>query len=431
MEYNSKVNKKFNIEKGWLILFLLAVSSVTLNGFANGILNYLFLISSVLSILLAKKHKEVNVYFILFIFIGYSKVSINLPGVGIIENATLYNVFCILIVLKYIISERFIIRKNICDRIVLILTCYVVTNTLFLFKLSQGLAVFFKILVVLLLLNTLKRSKEDTNTIMACFAITLVGEIVYGVLFGMQYVEWGWRTLQFTGVYDPNNCAIHFGIFYALYLMYVKDNANKQINRVVSVVVTVVIISTLSFSGIVMIFCLHVLNLLSQKRSFKSLFWIVTFFVILLIGIINFQDIILWMARSDVSVLQGLGSRFASMKAEYLAGNTAGLTSGRSVLWKQYLNWFQEEHIFYQIIGNTGYLGYLQTISNASHNFYIDSLINYGYLGCFIIIVFMIDNIRRLFARMDYFKACVIVIFWGLMFSRTVSIETFLLISLL
>ena len=432
-EYQSNI-KKHN----WnILLFVLCVASLTLNGLHNPVINTVAFLGTIVYVLFAPKDNSLLVYPIVFIFMGFSNLTMNIVG-GTLDISTAANIIYLLMLIKLLYCNHVIKIYNGTGLYFLVLVIcslnILVTN-----KLSQAIFLVAKMFIIYHILSKLNEEKEEntekifTHKFIMALLIAIVGEVIYGVLFPVASTSGTWRAVQFGGVKDPNNLSLHCCLLFAIAVILNPEAVSKPLKRFIAIFMPLIVFASISFTGITMISVLLIIGLNKQLNGTKKVIAIFIFSIIAIAAsFINYSSLLSTLTNSNQSTVAAFAQRLNLMLTQYKTGNYERLTSGRTALWIDYYTSFKAGNMATKLFGNAGYMNELVKIYGiASHNIYIDFLISYGIVGILFITLMLLSNWKNKIIKKSWDNIFVNLIFAITFFSRTFDLSVFGLYVLL
>lgn len=425
-------------KKSTRLLFALTVFFLILNGLHNSYINLCAILFAILFVLFSNEKETLCLYPVLFIYFDFSNLTMNLPGMNL-DISTVRNLLFLLMSLKILFIKHALTKTN-SSLLFSIMTIWCSLNILFTDRLSQAVYMAAKLYIVYEILECLNGNSENIDDdeddlfkleFISCFFLAIIGEVLYGVIFSTyrEYSYSTWRSLQFNGVRDPNNLALHCCFLFAIALIVYKPRTLRILKVIIGILMPIIVLATISFTGItMMLFLLIVLTYKELNGRKRFIFVGILLFLIIISVLIDYGTLLLDLTNSNISFISGLGQRLNTMLTQYSSGNYERLTSGRTALWKEYWNYFKDENIWLQLVGREGtYRSLLQQIGTASHNSYIDYLISYGIIGVIIIGVIALYTWVNKIRNGKIAPVLINIMFAITFFSRTFDLPHFLM----
>ena len=178
-----------------------------------------------------------------------------------------------------------------------------------------------------------------------------------------------------------------------------------------------------------MFLALMVYNQLSSNNKRKMVVVLVAGSVAILY--IVSTGILSSLGDQDIPGLSALALRLNDMGGALDAGDTNALTSNRESLSLLYMTRFYQQGDLSQIFGNPLFFKQIfATYQVASHNFYIDMLIQYGYVGIGMLLLSIISILVHYIRKKALVSFIIAIWFVILFFTRTLP-EYYLFFTLI
>ena len=220
---------------------------------------------------------------------------------------------------------------------------------------------------------------------------------------GMGYVSQLYGTMGTT----------RFGIYLCIGLLYGLFCLDKKWLKItVLVVLSAGVLATVSITAIALMIGMYVFYYITEKASIKK---IGTFFLIaVIIGII----IIFWQNISQIQLIKPIALRVETIVNEAISGDIGAATTGRSELYDQYIDRYNNSSLLNRIFG---FSRLIPEGIKYSHNSFVDMM---NYFGIFGIILTSILQLKRLSDYRHYsdFKMYILLKITILLPAATVSI---------
>ena len=423
----NKMNMKIKTSRFWDALYVICLAIIAFTGLKSPVINTIFVFLFMYLLLSGNQTNIIFLYAILRSFFGYSNIQLTLLGGIVLANSTWCNIVVLLITAKFLLfyGKTQISNKKIPFYILLVYCAFIscITATTLV-----GIGLLCSMFVVSKILSLLKQGNEEKlNRYIGFVLLCVIAEIIYGVLYNAVSDGYAWRALQFSGVRDPNNMALSCNYVFALLAIANNRIKNRKILIIVKIFLAVVVVSTLSFSGIcTMIAIFSTSALVGEKKSSTKKVLLGLFICsMLVIAMHNYETLIYSLQNSEVSTLRGLGERLSIMLDKYESGDYDAVTSGRTGLWVEWINHIRNGAFTERLFGSTHWFDKItEAVGRTAHNAYIDILVKYGILG---MILFAINVIKSFICRINsrqYTSLFMSVIMLVNMFARSMSLES-------
>lgn len=322
-------------------------------------------------------------YYIFPIFILFSG-ELLLPG-----DISTYRVFSLLLFFKIIFSKKLTIEKAILFPFsIIILYCFLVIA---LHDYTLSFLIIFDLLLIIMYISTFIRN--NITQFFTYYVFATVSSCVYGWFMQTLNIktfinidnEWV-QVSRFVGSFpDPNYFGffINIAIFVVIILNIFK---NKSVKIPILIFLYVSLLSTLSITGFICnVLMLGVYFALSKKAKIK---YILT---VLAIGALLFLNLD-FLASANYPAISDAAKRITSQLSIGTDKDTSALTTGRSDIWKEHLEYYLQQPITKILFGGNYVTdaGMDPKFKNVSHQAYIDMLLNFGLLGTLVMILFII-----------------------------------------
>lgn len=421
----------------WIILSSLIVFCLTFNLYGGWFLSTVAILLLYGMVLVAKDNLELSLIPIILVFLSSMSKLHFVIGSREFPFETIHNIFFFLCMIKLVLKGQAKLEVN--NKYVFVFLFYIVLLQTFIIKISQGLALFSQMFVALKACEIIANpSSIKDNNVRKLFSIillmSLIGEYIYGTITPRDiqtYNEFDWRASQFPGIYDPNNCSIHF-LIGLIFLLFYKECYNKKIRIIILLFYSYVILLTVSFSGFVGLLVFLFLMFYEQAMSRNKKILIIGFVTcaILFIFVVHFssQSNI---ADSSIPGLSALKLRLDDMESALKFGDMNELTSNREYIRTLYYDRFLEEDILSKFFGDPLFFKYLfNRYHVSSHNFYLDILIQYGYLGIGLLLISIFSILIR-YVRKGLLNSFVVALWFVVLFYTRTLPEYFIFFTIL
>ena len=165
---------------------------------------------------------------------------------------------------------------------------------------------------------------------------------------------------------------------------------NRRIRIFLVVVLYAMILTTLSMTAIIVNMMLWVIYLVIMKKFRWWSILVVAFVVILSLGLYEYG-----LSNPSAPVIGDLSSRINEKLASLEAGDVGDVTTGRSSLAKAHFEYYINSSplniLFGGIPSNPRYIA--PELRAAAHNDYIDMLLNVGFIGTAVLLLYFFRNI--------------------------------------
>ena len=165
---------------------------------------------------------------------------------------------------------------------------------------------------------------------------------------------------------------------------------------------------------IILLYELQSRDKLSLKFKEKCILWImgtVSFFVLLffiVLQIFPFEDI-----AANLNVAVGQGSFLEK------------LMHSRHIVWWDILAYFSEQPFFTRLLGVDLETEYLHnSLGIRAHSMYIKQIYAVGYVGCFVLLAFLISVFKKLVEETDKKLKYIVLILWVMLLGAGITIES-------
>ena len=428
-EPEQKKNRKW-----WYVVFALCLALIAFTGLKGTLVGTLFFLLMVVLLVVGRKDETLILYLVLNVFFGYSEIKVNLVVGGSLAPSTIMNLFSLLICCKLLLF-RIRIVINAKQQISIMLVTYVVLISILTSTLVAGVVLMCQLIIVLSIMEFFKEGNEESlKKYTICFTFAIIAEVIYGLMFNTNTAEYGWRALQFAGVADPNNLSLACNILLAIIVTYGKRIGLGKAFAVVKIGLCVVVVCTLSFSGLVTMLCILVFDRIMKRNlsAGKRLISIIIVSALALLVVLSWDAIMVWMKNCNVPTLRGLAERLSAMGSAADEQNYDGVTSGRTVLWERWMREYVDLSISVQLFGSNRAFAQVQnTLGHAPHNVYIDIFVKYGIIGGILFLCKILHSIWRRIVEKDYLSLFITVVMLFKLFARSMNISSAILYGFL
>lgn len=322
------------------------------------------------------------------------------------ESISLFNVYCILCVLKLFREVRKIrFKGNMVILIQYLLILYAACINMLWRSAWEGVVLVLQATSLLCILLSIKQRSHLNNDIQNIFIITCINAAIYGVLYKNivgnfevtnEVIQYNVRYSGSSG--DPNYMAFYYCIALC-YLMYSKRVKPMQV-ILGTIALFVATALTGSLTALVVILFIIMIRLFAGKDVKLHIRILVTAVVVILLATFIFY---LFTDTFEIPLLETYKNRILE-RLDFLGqeNSLSNITSGRADLQEMYLNYFFQQSILRIMFG--GYQINSQGIdsakalglgSAATHSTYVDILMTCGLIGFAIFIGSMIFNLIR------------------------------------
>ena len=306
---------------------------------------------------------------------------------GLLLGVSVFRIFTLMLVLSVVFryAERYRIKK----KHLLVLLVYVIY--LIIVMMPQGIDSALYILLDIICCFIIVAELEDNeHLIKKCFEIyTLVclSSYLTGIVSGNQ-IEGEYIYTRFNATFeDPNYMGFFFTI--AVFAVVTLKLFDKRIRYVIVLALYAMMMASLSMTAIVVNLLVWLFYCAFTGKVRIKFIVIGIGVVALLIGLYNFG-----LENPDTSVLGELSARIEEKLTSLNKGDIGGVTTGRSDLAMEHLEYYFNSSIINIIFGgipsNTRYLH--PDFDLAAHNEYVDMLLNVGVVGFFIMLGYFFWN---------------------------------------
>ncbi|XKE93987.1 hypothetical protein LG326_12515 [Metaplanococcus flavidus] len=381
--------------KNTVIVFLLSLGYISaLFTYFEGAFTYGASLIVLISIVLLFKEKEFYLFTPLFIFF-YSQLII--PG-----DISVFRIYTVLFFIKIAMQTKVSLNKSLAVPLVLIIFYALLVIAFYNFRFALMTIVDTSFIV--LYISVFLKGKANFNTFFKFYAYAAVLSIAYGALkLGGQittsvYLNGAWVEIsRFLGTFgDPN----YFGFFtnIAIFSVLILTNMNKVKRILILIILYAALIASVSITAILCNGMGLLLYFLLMKGFGKKM-------VILFASFLSVFFLYQLSLSGKLPILSNALIRIESMKLGVNDGAFSNLTSNRTTIWKDHLNYFADQPNFNILFGGNFITdgGFNETLfSMVSHQVFIDMLLNFGLMGTLIFICFILFKINSHFR--GYYK---------------------------
>lgn len=432
-QHLAKSREKTNSAKGFYLVFALCVGIVAFTGLESTIAGTLFFILLSGLVVFGRKDETLIVYLVLNVFFGYSEIKVRLLIGGTLAPSTVTNLFSLLILLKLLLF-RIRMVLNAKWLITVMLTAYIVLSSLLTNSPVFSAVLMSQLIIVFSIMEFFEEGNEESlKKYTICFVLVMLGEVIFGLMFNTNQEQYGWRALQFTGVADPNNLSLGCNCLLAIITACAERIGLGKVSGVMKVGLCVVVVCTLSFSGIVSMVCILLIGQVMKKMcGGRRLLLIVAIFAVAIPILVWQNDLFTWLQSSRIPVLRGLGERLLSMSQSVGQENMDAVTSGRTILWERWMEQYAEQNLIVQLFGSSRtYAQLVNQLGHAPHNVYIDILVKYGLIGFALFALKILHSVRQRIVKKDYVGLWVSAIMLANLFARSMGVPSAVFYGLL
>jgi len=359
---------------------------------------------------IVKYHYESSIIILACVFITYSFVLIN--KISILQFCLIFlpfntsmsvfgssvMLYCLLIGLTHIVITK---GFNSVFRINLDFTFWLMLFLVFVgIKNIVAYSYFrdFTFIVSIILLSTIIKSEVKHNTIgdeLLPYGIVLISfgllQLITGDGVSLRYIG---RTLSFQlkGTYEPNYYTLYLNVFLSI-LLFTELSIAKVFRLMLIFLTTGLIIMVKSNTGMLVLIGIYVLKMFSSvsRKTLKKVMKILIVMIFLSVIVISAYDIII-VRLSSLRLINTLNAFIES-------GDVNSFSTGRVGIWSQYLTYFNNQAPIEKLIGSSlSVFTRRYGVVKATHNFWIDVLIEVGVIG----IIFYLLALTKLYV--GFFK---------------------------
>lgn len=291
----------------------------------------------------------------------------------------------ILIFAKYFILKKFKMKWNILISVLGMAIVTLISKLIHQYSISPSYFMFFIMLVAFPYLLNLIGNKTDFAICVEFFSIGIILAAITSEIFGsntnlMQYVavfnQENIGVTRLCGFYgDPNFYSAQIvTAFGGLLLAIGKKGKNKVLDIILSVALVACGAISVSKSFLIclmLVLALWLVSILFYKPS-KFIGIMATVMVIITISLAS---------GAFDSIIEQYMIRFG------LSDDISGLTTGRSELWAEYLDFLINNPI--DLLFGQGYTSVFNTVHKGSHNTIIQCLYQFGVIGSIVLIAWI------------------------------------------
>lgn len=313
---------------------------------------------------------------------------------GLILGVSVFRIFTLMLVLSVVFryAERYRIKKKHFG-VLLVYAIYLI-----IVMMPQGINAALYILLDTICCFIFVAELEDNEyLIKKCFEIyTLVclSSFLTGIVSGNK-IEGEYIYTRFNATFeDPNYMGFFFTI--AVFSVITLKLFDKRIRYVIVLALYAMMMSSLSMTAIVVNLLVWLFYCAFTGKVRIKFIVIGIGVVALLIGLYNFG-----LENPDTSVLGELSARIEEKLTSLSKGDIGDVTTGRSDLTLEHLEYYFNSSIINIIFGgipsNTRYLH--PDFEMVAHNEYVDMLLNVGLVGSFVMFRYFFSNYIGYFKR--------------------------------
>ncbi len=298
---------------------------------------------------------------------------------GLILGVSVFRIFTLMLVLSVVFkyAERYRI-KNKHFAVLVVYAIYLIVVMM-----PQGidaaLYILLDIICCFILVAELEDNERLIKKIFEIYTLVCLSSYLTGIISGNK-IEGEYIYTRFNATFeDPNYMGFFFTI--AVFSVVTLKLFDKRIRYLLVIALYAMMMTSLSITAILVNLILWLIYFIVAKKIKMKFIIIGIGVVALLIGLYNFG-----LENPDTSVLGELSARIEEKLASLNEGDIGDVTTGRSDLAKEHLEYYFNSSIINIIFGgipsNTRYLH--PDFDLAAHNEYVDMLLNVGVVGSFI-----------------------------------------------
>lgn len=305
---------------------------------------------------------------------------------GMIFGVSVYRIYTIIFILMTIIKlkDKLFLSK----RFLVPLSIFILYDVLTMSRYSFKIAFFslLDVIAIILLINFYLNNAERLKSFFRTYVIVALLSFATGIITNnTNTTDWSFsgkfvQISRFQATFEDAN---YMGFFFSIAVVAILtlELFGKKIRKLLLIILTGMIITTLSMTAIIAsIFIWSMYLVLTKKINIKT---IIVCGVVLVLGVGLYQYGLL---HRDVPIVGDLSYRIEDKVNALLEHDYATVTTDRTKLSSLHFEYFLNQGVLKQFLGgnlaNT-YVIKLGNIVAAAHNDYIDLLLNIGIIGSF------------------------------------------------
>ncbi len=348
---------------------------------------------------------SISIVFVNFVYLGFSYINIY-PFVGI-SNYAFTHMCYMLITIRSLLSSNLIRERlvlNVKRLPIAVCLIYIVIRK-YMSSFADG---FYMMCQMLCMWQIVKSMEKDQmgKSVSWKFLAVIMTVFAYNLLHHELIKNNG----RFSGTRDPNNFALWCNLCLVMINGFCKNPS--KLKTVVNLVLLLGVIITVSVSGVVTMLIIVAVLWLKKERKH------VVFVVALLMAVLLVLLVLLMIPEKDIAQTDGIVGRFVGIIHYLEEGNFSAATTGRQELWNHYLQLMDKQPMINRLFGNQNLISEIMSDGwQASHNFFIDILLNYGVIGLILLVWCILQRVKEhLVCREKTYLLLNLVIILNLMF---------------
>lgn len=309
---------------------------------------------------------------------------------GLVFGLSVQRIFSVMILALFFINiiKKHTVRVN--KRIFMPLLVYVLYAQLVITQYGMSDAIFTIVDVItclLIIIFYLYKNTENLQRFFRVYVVVCLVAILTGILSSNFYLQGTMERFRAT-FEDPN----YMGFFYtvSIFAMISLKLFKPVVRWILVVVFYATIMASVSMTAVVVNIVLWLIYLLLiEKISWKTI--IISLTIIFVVQFLYGYGI----DNPNTPILGTVCERIDEKIGNFIQGDMSAITTGRTDMTQEHLQYFWSLSIFNVIFGgipvNTSYIS--PVFRSVAHNEYVDMLLNVGIVGTFILLGYLIAKV--------------------------------------
>ena len=379
---NQIASKKRTINLSYLFIGLMLLCSSLVGVLPQNLISLAIMLSLV------------GLFFTDSIYLAYPFMLFYNELYGLFLGVSLYRIFTFIFLVSILI--KFDVKKKVSFSKFLPIVVYLLFCIAVLSEIGIQSAVFaFVDVICVALFTSVLLDKEKAKKFFVVYTLVCFIAFLTGVALGisMDYSTTDIEMYRFMATFeDPN----YMGMFYtiAVFAIVSLKLFLPKIRVIIVILLYAMILSSLSVTAIIVNIALWLVYLLITEKLRLRTAFIVCGVAVILVGLYYYG-----LENPDTPVLGGLSYRLEEKLIMAETGDIGGVTTGRTDLTEEHLEYFNNLPFLKKLLGgtsaNTKFV--IPELGKAAHNEYVDMLLNVGIIGTVILLGYMIVRTCKYF----------------------------------
>ncbi len=250
--------------------------------------------------------------------------------------------------------------------------------------------VFFEIIGCFIVVSHIVKDEKVLRSFFSAYVIVCLTSFLSGMVAGNTIGD-EYHAIRFQATFeDPNYMGFFFTL--AVFALITLKLFDKRLRYVMVVVLYAMILTSLSVTAIVVNVIMWVFYLIFMKKLRWSSLVIALVALVILVGLYN-----VGLENPDIPFVGDFAERIDEKIDSFLMGNVEDVTTNRTDLAQEHLDYFMSLPFLKKLFGGTSVnVRYFDPVlGSAAHNEYVDMLLNVGVIGTLIMFAYFFANFLR------------------------------------